>query len=176
MIRVFARCLIVTLFLLTLMSCVQTQAVDFQNNADGYAAHRKKGSGVVFGQAFLRKRRGGVIDCAGESVLLVPNTGPFKESVAIWRSGIRPVAASGHKVGVFRDRVSEPQFEGVIRTTICDAQGNFRFENLPTVSWIIFTRVTWQSGEYDIENGRDLISEVTPKSGEERRILLTGRI
>ena len=161
--------------LLVLASCVQTQSVNFLYNADDYVKHRKFGTSVVYGQAFLRQRGGGVVLCAGELVLLLPNTGPFKESVAIGRSGKRPVAVSGHKDGVFRDRVTDPQFKDVIRKAQCDAQGNFRFEKVPAANWIIYSRVSWQVGKYNIEQGSDLVSEITPKSGEELQILLTDK-
>jgi hypothetical protein len=81
------------------------------------------------GQAFLKTVGGDVKTCAGERVLLLPGIPYVDELFEKAKGGI---SAS-----------PDPQLMSYVRSTICDAQGNFSFAQLPAQRWYVVTRVTW---------------------------------
>lgn len=124
-----------------------------------HAAWTGSGDSAIEGQAFLRQRGGGVVTCAGQRVLLFPNTPYFQEVVSIARGGGQPATPPG------ADAVA------VTRNTMCDAEGRFRFDALPAGSWIVGTEVTWQVG-YEPQGGA-VVRTVSVDSGKTVSVLLS---
>lgn len=87
------------------------------------------GPSTLRGQAFLRTVGGDVKTCAGRDVLLVPASAYFDELIRKVGSG----------VNVEADR----RALALIRKSICDAQGNFQFAQLPVGQWYVIAKVTW---------------------------------
>ena len=143
--------------------CVQTptQPVSMTYTDAEFAAYAAKGDSIVFGQAFLRQQGGGVVVCAGEPVVLFPRTPSFDRMVGLARQRVTPVLTEP----------SDPQFQKIKRVATCDAQGNFRFTDLPRARWYVFSQVRWTVGDY--RQGGELIGEVDTTSGGEHQILLT---
>jgi hypothetical protein len=147
----------------TLIGCVATpsQIIAINYTEQEFGAYKGKGDSTVFGQAFLRQQGGGVVVCAGEQVVLFPRTASFEAAVNLARQRIQPVPAT-----------SDARFKEVARMAICDAQGNFRFSDVPRAKWYVFSKVSWRVGDYGTQGG-DLIGEVDTSSGGEHQILLT---
>jgi len=143
--------------------CVQTptQPVSISYTDAEFAAYAAKGDSVVFGQAFLRQQGGGVVVCAGEPVVLFPRTPSFERMVELARQRVAPVLAGP----------SDPRFQKIRRVATCDAQGNFRFRDLPRARWYVFSQVRWTVSDY--RQGGELIGEVDTSAGGEHQILLT---
>jgi hypothetical protein len=80
--------------------------------------YRRGGGATLQGQAFLRRRNGDVVTCAGALVRLVP--------------------------AVESEAVDYPRRCQACRATRCDAQGHFGFAHLPAREWIVVTRVEWE--------------------------------
>ena len=122
------------------------------------APYRQAGTSVVFGQGFLRQQGGGVVTCAGEQVLLMPDLPPIRQAIEAYRHGSQ-VTMTGRS------------WDNTARKTTCDAQGNFRFEGLPVANWYVGTEVRWQVG-YAVQGG-SLGSPVATRQGETTQVLLT---
>lgn len=105
---------------------------------DEYAPYMEQGVGSVTGQAFLQRKDGMTVRAAGRIVTLDPATRNGKE----WWD--RPV----RYVHEYFDIPPAPAFLDARRCTRADADGNFRFEHLPTGKYYIQTSVTWQPGDY----------------------------
>jgi hypothetical protein len=140
------------------------------------------GSANLRGQAFLKTIGGDVKTCAGEDVVLVPSIRYFDDLM------------DNAKIGI--DAHIDPRATLALRKTICDAQGNFTFLNLPTQTWYVLTQVRWgaphleQPGERSgliigllfgfhvppniDEQGGELLQLVELKAGD-NQILLTDR-
>lgn len=96
---------------------------------EDFAAWAGSGPGSLHGQAFLKTVGGDVKTCAGERVLLFPAT-PYVDNL---------LDKGKHGISVSPD----PRLASYEKSTICDAQGNFSFTQLPAQRWHVLTRVTW---------------------------------
>lgn len=129
-----------------------------------FAIYKGEGNAIVSGQAFLRQRGGGVVVCAGETVLLFPHTSTFEQLIDLARQHVKPIMPD----------TADPRFKEVARSATCDAQGDFRFTNLPRAPWYIFTRVQWSAGDLGRQGGV-LLGRVDTSDGGEHRVLLTDK-
>jgi len=151
-------------FILLLSGCVTPpqQTVQMNYTAVEFDAYKGTGDATVYGQAFLRQRGGGVVVCAGERVVLFPHTPSFEKVMAVARQHVQPVLGDS----------ADPRFKTVARVATCDAQGNFKFTDLPRAPWYIYSRVSWSVGDYG-QQGGDLVGEVDTTGGGEHQVFLT---
>ena len=119
--------------------------------------YRKEGTGAIKGQGFLRQRGGGTVTCAGSPVYALPDTPFFREVVAAYRAGSKPMMSDFDK--------------SVLRSSQCDAQGNFAFTRMPSARWMLFTEVSW-TVRYSRQGGT-LMKVAQPSPGETVNVLLT---
>ncbi|MDD2761546.1 MAG: hypothetical protein PHH11_14805 [Methylomonas sp.] len=129
------------------------------------AQNYKDGTNSVTGQAFLTQKGGGVVTCAGERVLMFPNTPYYLADPTKY-----PVEQSN-------------QAKQLIKESVCDASGNFEFDEIPDGQWIIKTFVLWQVPEYhymgrfsyydDATQGGLLQRVVDVKTGEKNKFIIT---
>lgn len=126
-------------------------------------AYLATGNNIVTGQAFLRQRGGGTVTCAGNEVLLVPDTRYFGASLLLGKLGVIPES----------DLLAHipPGYEGVVHQGQCDAQGNFAFTNIPSGAWQVSTKVEWVVG-YDKQGGR-LRKSIAVADGTAAPVFLT---
>jgi len=128
-----------------------------------HARFRNSGKASISGQAFLRQQGGGVVRCAGEEVVLVPATPFFREITDTFKSRAVP-----ENMKELRE-----SYQPVSRKTFCDADGKFRFDNIPSGDWFISTKVQWIVG--GVPQGGLLQSEVKTSAVGEVVVLLTDR-
>ena len=102
-------------------------------SAAEYAQLATEGSTAVTGQVFMRTRGGDVKLGAGNQVILDPATTYAGEWI---KRGLLHVESLG-------DRGSDPRFQRVQRRSVADAQGRFRFENVPPGTYWIRSYVQW---------------------------------
>ncbi|WP_143735975.1 hypothetical protein [Methyloprofundus sedimenti] len=125
-----------------------------------------QGSNTVTGQAFLRQRGGGVVTCAGNTVIMYPNNLYFLAK----RNGSPEVEIN-----------DESSF--MEKSTQCDATGNFEFSNIQNGEWVIETTVGWDVPEiirigyyYSIHTNRQgglMRKEITVRSNEKNRFIIS---
>jgi hypothetical protein len=164
---------ILALTVTALSSCMSVQEIPYAYSEAELTPYTQTGNAKLTGQAFLRQQGGGVVVCAGEPVLLVPNIGVFAEAVRLRRSGVQPKIAGQKDGRVFHAGIADPVAKKAIRQAQCDAQGNFELANIPAGNWILYSRVQWVVGEYSIQQGSDLIAEVKTENTGEQKVLLT---
>jgi hypothetical protein len=136
---------------------------------------RARGSNTITGQAILRTRGGDVKTCAGLGASLIPHTAYAEERLAV-TYGRGSEGFGGREARVFNP---DPAiYHQTTRTTICDAQGNFRFQNLPDGRYFVLVEVSWdavQGGYYPhlARQGGTMMSRVEVRGGESREMILT---
>ena len=137
------------------------RSIPFQESA--FAPYSGGGNANIHGQAFLRTVGGDVRTCAGSHVQLIPATPYVVEIISAIHAGRSDVQSAMGPVIPYQ------------RETVCDAQGNFGFENIPSGTWYVWTTVEWGvPGRYSIESqGGNLIKMVIAQHGE-NKIVLTG--
>lgn len=132
---------------------------------------------MLEGDAMLRTRGGEVKTCAGLPVSLVPASDYTME----WIS--RRYGAPG---GGLWQRATAPWTPAVdgglqafIRRGLCNAQGQFRFKDLPDGVYYVIATVTWdvvsasRYGAYTEEQGGEMAQMVEVGGGETKTITVT---
>lgn len=122
-----------------------------------------QGANTVTGQAFLRQRGGGVVTCAGNRVIMYPNTMYFLAK----RNGAPEIEISNES-------------STMEKSTQCDATGNFEFNNIQNGGWVIETTVGWdvpeinRIGYYSSNRQGGLMrKEITVRSNEKNRFIIS---
>lgn len=108
-----------------------------------YKQYFKNGTGSVEGQAFLTQKGGGVVKAAGRTVTLDPATSVGNE----WWG-------KAGRVWIHRALTPpSPNFHKARKTTIADADGRFKFKNLPSGKYYIGTEITWDVAYHGLQGG-----------------------
>lgn len=165
------KVILAALATLTLAACagrVVETTVPFDPNEVSYINQR--GSADIEGQAFFRQRGGGVVTCAGEEVRLAP-AGEYTTQRMTQIYG----SAQGGRVnvlqGVSQDNL-DPGYLSMMRTSVCDAEGDFIFSNVANGDYYVLTRVLWTVGDSFIPEGGGLAQRVQVRDGQDVRVLL----
>jgi hypothetical protein len=93
---------------------------------------KRSGSYTVSGQAFYKIPDGRVITCAGEAVSLMPLTGYNMELSKLLESG------KGYPPNY------ERRAHKYDHKAMCDGDGRFSISGIPSLNWLLITRVRWQ--------------------------------
>lgn len=96
---------------------------------------KKPGPYTVSGQAFYKIPDGRVITCAGESVSLMPLTGYNMELSKLLETG------KGYPPNY------ERRAHKYDHKAMCDGDGRFSISGIPSLNWLLITRVTWQEND-----------------------------
>ena len=130
---------------------------------DDFTWSLSKGTGVIAGRGLLRGPGGYMQTAAGEEVALIAKTPYTDEIVAVSR-----------KKGFFDEYTNvdkDPNYNKYRLSQTADAEGRFRFENLPAGQWYIVTRVIWyvrdQNSQVHLQGGL-LWGQITIADGEVR--------
>jgi len=166
------KSLLVVSAVVVLVGCAAPQAIQTTTSFDPAHANSMlvAGPNSVRGSALIRQRAGGVVTCAGREVWLIPSTAYAEERFnAIYGNvdrGYTPAFGGKRVAG------EEPQYRELMRKTICDAQGYFKFENVADGSFYLVSAITWQVSAYVPEGGA-VMQKVTLKGGENKEIVLS---
>jgi hypothetical protein len=126
-----------------------------------YNQYLKEGTGTIEGQAFLTQQGGGVVKGAGRTVTLNPSTSVGNE----WWG-------KAGKVWIHRSLTpSSPNFHKARKTTIADADGKFKFKNLPKGKYFISTEITWNVAYHGIQGGL-LTKQIEIKDNKTTEVIL----
>ena len=109
---------------------VMTQKFDEQAHQE----YTRDGKNTISGQAFLQRKGGGVVTCAGHQITLAPNTEFFREMVEVYRN----VRFPDVNPGLYKD---------YYRTSPCNVQGGFVFEDVPSLPWFVVSDAAWFPGK-----------------------------
>jgi hypothetical protein len=127
-----------------------------------YGPYLNSGFGSVSGQAFLTQQGGGVVKAAGRTVTLDPATSIGNE----WWG-------KAGKFWVHRSLTPpSPGFLKARRTTVADADGKFKFSELPQGKYYVRTEVTWEVGGYYPTQGGLVGQLVEVQNGKTKEVVL----
>jgi hypothetical protein len=108
-----------------------------------YAPYLVRGTASISGQAFLVQRGGGTVKAAGRMVTLDPATAVGDDW---WRKA--------GKVWARRyEKPASTAFGAARRTTTADADGRFRFADLPAGTYYLRTELTWEVPYHGTQGG-----------------------
>lgn len=127
-----------------------------------YAPYNVLGTGTLTGQAFLAQVNGNVVKAAGQTVTLDPATSVGNE----WWG-------KAGKHWIFRGLTPDsPGFASTRRSTTADAEGRFKFQDLPAGSYFVRTQVTWEVGGYYPTQGGLVGKQVQIEEGKTTEVIL----
>ena len=158
------------IFTIALGGCVTIQqhtiSVPFDRNQA--AALMLEGSNTIKGNAFMRQNGGGVVSCAGATVMLIPATAYADERTgALYGKG---------DAGVTRKNIQfQPdyaEYRTLTKTTTCDSSGNFEFSNVADGDFFVVTKVEWIVGTYNRQGG-GLMHKVKVRNKQTVRLILS---
>jgi len=166
--------------LLFFVSCVPTSVKkvtlvnDFNKEDAQYVL--SEGDNTITGQSFLKTRGGEVKTCSGSRVSLVPVNDYSTERMRhIYGSNFSGYT-SYYNAKKIEFSNNNPGYFRLKRDTVCDAQGNFEFKNVPDGSYYITTSVVWEvPNQYSTSfEGGALMKKVTVSGGEEKKVYVLG--
>jgi hypothetical protein len=127
------------------------------------------GNNSIHGSALIRQLGGGVVTCAGLQVMLIPKNSYSSERMqAIYGSterGFNPI----NRAVTFTNEADG--YNESIRKVLCDAQGNFIFENVKDGQYFVATAIAWAVAQST--EGGSLMQAVNIKGGEKQSIVLS---
>lgn len=126
------------------------------------------GRNEITGSALIRQRGGGVVTCAGGTVNLIPATDYAVNRLTLLYGNGRYLPAPSFARQFDPD---PPAFKQNIRTTLCNAQGFFRFDDVQDGDFYVQTTVLWQVAGHT--EGGGLLQRVSLKSGQRIEVTLT---
>lgn len=167
----FKLSLLVIAFCIT--GCVQPQApitvtLNSTFNEEEAKNLLKDGTNTIQGNAFMRQSGGGVVTCAGNNVILFPETDYAKERMNVMY-GNNELGFNSY----YRQIKFEPNYEvfaKVTKITKCNSQGNFKFEKIADGTFYVVTSVLWQVA--NSTQGGGLMKKVSVKNGEIQEIII----
>lgn len=168
------KLVVVGLSILALAGCRGPQTLEPSTDFDANAASiiNKKGSGSVSGQAFLKQAGGGVVTCAGNEIVLIPETDYATQRLQMYYGS----SDYGYR-NLYMGGVTDAEEEGYYsytRTTVCDAQGNFKFKNVANGTYYLTTSVIWAVSQYSHAGGA-LMHKVEVKNGRNSEVIMTDK-
>lgn len=167
------------LLVFTLSACVQKQArVVYLSNIlsqEEILQHKSAtGKNTIKGSALIRQSGGGVVTCAGNQITLTPMTNYAKERlINIYGNASRGFAHIQKEQIHFEPNL--PEYIEMRRESQCDAQGYFKFDNVPDGDFFVATSIVWgvPVTQYQSElQGGVLMQAVSVQGGETKEIVL----
>ncbi|OOH89522.1 hypothetical protein BMT54_06415 [Pasteurellaceae bacterium 15-036681] len=133
----------------------------------------ESGKETLKGNAFLRQKGGGTVNCAGATVDLYPYTPYSMARIEAQYPFDMWIGGRFKSKDTFVPVV--PQFETLKKTTTCDSEGNFEFDSLKDGSYIVVTEVVWHvPGKYGMERqGGYLFKNVSVNKGNKSKVIIT---
>ena len=160
-------------FLLILTSCTTPSAIETFSSYDRneIAWSLTDGTGKLEGDGFLSRRDGMLVKCSGQEVGLVPVSDYATERF----TNIYGNPNSGYNTAGFGRRnvdIADPDYLSDARLTICDVDGKFSFENLPSGEYYVYTTVIWRVSDY-VNEGGNINRRVKIDEGKTSKVSLT---
>jgi len=163
--------ILIILSALFITSCADVMVTNSSFDANEVSWFLEEGTGTLKGSAFLQRRDGMLVTCAGNSVNIIPVGTYSSERI----SNIYGNLVSGRTTfNMFNARVDEPNQQYLTtynKNKICDVDGKFSFKNLAAGSYFVTTSVAWSVIDYSTEGGY-LMKRVVVNDDEISEIVL----
>jgi hypothetical protein len=129
------------------------------------------GPNKIRGSALLRQRGGGVVTCAGTTVLLIPATAYARERLGYFYGSGETGYIVRNDFVIDSPQVDPGAWNRLQRETLCDAQGYFTFDRLADGEFFVLASVDWVvAGE---QQGDAMMRRVAVNGGETKEIVIT---
>lgn len=129
---------------------------------DEYSRLVRTGDATLTGQAFLKSKEGGVIVGAGSEIILIPAT---SYSRVFYEAYLRNQSTAP----------ADSRVKQYTLKTQADANGTFRFTNVPAGRYYLAGIVTWEDPtQFDrTPQGGTIMKEVQVAAGSNQTVMLT---
>lgn len=127
----------------------------------------EQGTAKIEGQAFMRQLGGGVVTCAGSGAYLYP-AGEYATQRMTQLYGSKQGGSIGFYDGA--KNLGATEYLTMTRETICDASGNFTFENVADGEYYLTTTVVWKAG-YATQGGH-ISKRIKIADGQSQKVIL----
>ena len=119
----------------------------------------------------MRQAGGGVVTCAGRQIVMIPATAYANErTLAVYGNTQRgSISIASQRVEFTPDI---PEYQALRQSRICDAQGYFKFEEIPDGEYFLVTAITWLAGTNNYQGG-GLMQRVEVKGGKTADVVLS---
>lgn len=171
------RVLVAFLAAFPAMAYAQAARVDFDPASVMWAL--PKGRSSVEGEAFLKTRGGDVKTCAGNQVLLVPDS-PYARARMKLLFGSEEGGLLGSHRSFAQLAAEDPDFARARFKTTCTSTGRFKFGALTAGRYYLITTVTWSAvgqtwgGRAELnEQGGELMLRVDLAETEQQAVIMT---
>jgi len=159
--------------ILILTSCATAPAFQTQStyDRDQVSWSFKEGTGKIEGDGFLMRRDGMLVKCAGQGVFLVPVSEYSIERFTF----IYGTPNGGYNTAGYGRRIADdpdPVYVEDHRSSFCDVDGKFTFDNLPAGEYFVQTAVIWQVNDY-VNEGGTVSRRVKVEEGKTSKVSLT---
>ena len=163
---------LVFVLITVIVGCAAPAPPTYEVRAVWDQAHAERlmapGLNTIKGDGFIRQQNGGVVTCAGETVLLLPATAYAAERIqALYRSTERGWNVSR----IYRFVPDPPDYLRLSRETRCNSQGNFEFTKIADGEFFVVTAVRWQAGDHP--QGGMLMHRARVQGGETEILVMT---
>ena len=164
----FRKLAIIPVSLLILTGCMEPRVIKptalFNSSSASYIFDT--GDNTISGQAFLRQNGGGVVTCASSEVFIFP----VNEYSSQIMSEMFGSTDKGYSIGLSSIDY-DANYVKYHRVSVCDAQGNFVFENVADGEYYLSTNVRWVIG--NSRQGGYLFEKVSVNKGSNLKVLLS---
>ena len=131
----------------------------------------RKGSGMIFGKAFLKREEDkGMMTCAGSEVLLIPATSYSSERIRFFYGNTK----KGFSKKMQRLEDGPKRYYENRREAKCDRRGRFQFMNVPEGQYYVITSIYWKveslAGEF--KKGGEIMKRIELKKGEKKQLMI----
>lgn len=127
------------------------------------------GANIVSGSALIRQNGGGIVTCAGLSIMLIPHTEYAAERIrAIYGNTERGSNPIHRRLQFVPD---DTRYLQLTRQAVCDAQGRFTFNDVADGRFYLISVINWQVG--NAVQGGSLMQAVSVKGGESQEVVLS---
>lgn len=148
---------------------------------------REDGTATVKGAAIVRTRDGEVKTCAGLDVSLIPVSHYTMERMSIIYGTSDRVSISYRPTALgpigFAGTNLAPAAPGAVqdrRSEVCDVDGEFEFEDVPTGEWYVVAGIEWQHASYmnnmfaeqHMQNAVLMYKVVNTEDGQTEKVML----
>lgn len=128
------------------------------------------GNNTITGSALFKQRGGGIVTCAGREIRLIPATDyaiervmkVYKNSAHGW---LEPVPYMPRFVP------DEPFFYTLSKTTMCNVQGFFTFNDIADGDFFVFSNIEWHV-EF-VKHGGTLMQRIAIQGGQVAEIVIS---
>lgn len=160
--------ILISTILFTACSTVQLQS---SFNAKEVNWAKEKGTLSISGQGFARTQGGDVKLCSGSEVSLIPKSKYATERINhIYGNDTKGRVGNGFN---FKKLPEAPKEYGEnMTTTTCDAQGNFKFQNLPSGEYYLVLSIGWIT-PYNSHQRALMMEKVNLKSESIKSLILS---